>query len=53
MHLEHEDQGGIRILRMQRPPVNALNAELIQNLDTALAQAMQDESVRVVILTGS
>lgn len=53
MHLEHEDQGEIRILRMQRPPVNALNAELIQNLDTALGQAMQDESVRVVILTGS
>jgi 3,2-trans-enoyl-CoA isomerase len=51
--LDISRDGSIQTLQMQRPPVNALNAELIQALNNALQEAMQDQAVRVVILTGS
>ncbi len=46
-------EGQVRLLTLNRSPVNALNAELCQALDRALGEAMRDEQVRVLILTGA
>ncbi len=49
--LEILDRGDVRVVRLQRPPVNALNAELI----TALAKAVEAapvEGARGLVLAG-
>jgi enoyl-CoA hydratase/carnithine racemase len=53
MMLEVTDDQAVRTLTMHRPPVNALNAELMGELSQALAAAEQDPAIRVVILTGA
>jgi 3,2-trans-enoyl-CoA isomerase len=50
--LEHHDQGPIRTLRLARPPVNALNAALLEALGAAVAQAPRD-GARGLVLTGA
>jgi enoyl-CoA hydratase len=50
--VEVEDRGGIRILRLSRPPVNALNLELAQATQRALAHAEADAHCTGVVLTG-
>jgi len=50
--IEIEDEGAIRTLRLARPPVNALNRELLVRLDAAIAQAPL-EGARGLILTGA
>jgi enoyl-CoA hydratase len=45
--------GGVRVLTMDRPPANAINGELLKDLDAALAQAEVDRQVRAVVLTGA
>jgi enoyl-CoA hydratase len=45
--------GGVRILTMDRPPANAINGELLEDLDRALAEAEADDEVRAVVLTGA
>lgn len=42
-----------RVLQLDRAPVNALNAELIAELNAAILSAEQDDSVRVLVLTGA
>jgi enoyl-CoA hydratase/carnithine racemase len=49
--IETEDQGFVRLLRLARPPVNALDVELLASLDDALAAAAAG-SVRAVVLAG-
>jgi enoyl-CoA hydratase/carnithine racemase len=44
---------GTQIWRMQAQPVNALNPELIQAIDTQLARAVADESVCVIVLSSA
>ncbi len=47
------DQGGVRRLVLNRPDKrNALNAELVAALKSALRQADGDEAVRVVVIEG-
>lgn len=46
------DHGPIRELRLNRPPVNALNAELMLALRQAIEQASRD-GFRAVVLSGS
>lgn len=46
-----EHPGGIRELRLNRPPVNALTPELIGALDLAVAKA-PDEGARGLVLSG-
>lgn len=51
--LRIEDQGAVRILRMNRPDkLNALNADLLVALHSALLAADQDDAIRAVVLTG-
>lgn len=49
-----EDRQGVRILRLNRPKaLNALNAELVAQLTTALRDADVEETVRAIVITGS
>lgn len=52
--VEIETRNAIRILRLNRPEKrNALNADLVTELKTALQEASDAEDLRVVILTGN
>ena len=42
----------VRILTLERPPVNALDLGLLECLDDALARAAQEENLAGLILTG-
>ena len=49
-----EDDGGVRTIRLNRPEaMNALNLATKEALKEAVTAAAEDESVRVVVLTGS
>ena len=50
--IEIEEHGNLRELRLARPPVNALNYDLVSALRDALAKAGADEK-EGVILSGS
>jgi enoyl-CoA hydratase len=43
----------VAIITLDHPPVNAFNAQTVQDLDAALDMALEDESVKVVIITGA
>lgn len=49
--IEIQDHGLVRQVRLARPPVNALDAELLSRLDAALAAAAAS-SARAVVLSG-
>jgi enoyl-CoA hydratase/carnithine racemase len=49
---KHTHPDDILEIRLTRPPVNALNPELVEQLDSALAGA-GDDGARAVILSGS
>jgi enoyl-CoA hydratase len=52
--LQTEAHGRVRLIRMHRPDaLNALNAELISELDRALAEFDLDTEVGCIVLTGS
>jgi enoyl-CoA hydratase len=52
--LLQEDDGGVRVLTLNRPEVrNALNGDLVRALHAALLGAEADEEVRVLVLTGA
>jgi enoyl-CoA hydratase len=49
-----EDAGGVRWLTVSRPEkLNALNREVLSELELAVAEARDDAGVRVVVLTGA
>lgn len=52
VHADDRD-GGVRILTMDRPPANAINGDLLTDLDAALVAAEQDPAVGAVVLTGA
>ena len=47
-----EDREGIRVLRLNRPPVNALDLELARATYRAVAEAGADARCTGVVLTG-
>ena len=52
--IQQENQGAVRILRMNRPEkLNALNTDLLSALHAALKDADQDDAVRALVLTGN
>lgn len=55
MTVVHTDdrEGGVRLLTLDRPPANAINGELLTELDAALVAAEEDSAVRSVVLTGA
>ena len=52
VRVEAEERDGIRVLRLRRPPVNALNLELAQAANRAIAAAASDPQCSGVVLTG-
>lgn len=50
--VEVKHHGGVRVLRLSRPPVNALNIELAHAAHAAIADAGADTGCTGVILTG-
>lgn len=52
--MQVEQQGAVRILRMNRPEkLNALNTDLLLALQAALKAADQDDTIRALVLTGN
>lgn len=49
--VEYEVVGAVARIALNRPPVNALNSELISDIDSALAEA-EDPSIRAVVVAG-
>lgn len=49
--LESRD-GGVGVIRLDRPKVNALNRELVSQLDEALDEVTADASVRALVVWG-
>ncbi len=47
-----QDEAGIGVLALARPPVNALGRQLVADLGAAAAALAADPSVRAVVLTG-
>lgn len=50
--VEYTTEGAVALLTMNRPPVNALNAELAHDISAALTEAA-DPAIRAVVLTGA
>lgn len=50
--LRREIDGGVRVITLDRAPVNALNGELLRALDDAVGEAEADPTTRVVVLYG-
>ncbi|MFN2388487.1 MAG: enoyl-CoA hydratase/isomerase family protein [Actinomycetota bacterium] len=46
------DDDGVGTIRLDRPPVNALNAAVASEIDAAVAAAAADERVRAVVVWG-
>ena len=52
MMVHVEQEGDVRVIAMARPPVNAINLALVEELAAAFAAARDDEACRAVVLTG-
>jgi enoyl-CoA hydratase len=50
--VEYSVEGAVAILTLNRPPVNALSAALVADIEAAVARAA-DPAVRAVVITGS
>jgi enoyl-CoA hydratase/carnithine racemase len=50
--VDYEVDGAVALITLNRPPVNALNGELIADIDAAIALA-EDPAVRAVVIAGS
>ena len=52
VHTEHH-HGGVAVLRLDRPPVNALNPAFLAAIDHAVDALREDARVRAVVLAGA
>jgi enoyl-CoA hydratase len=48
-----DHEAGVRLLRIERPPANAINTEFLQALHDAASTAEADDRVRAIIVTGT
>lgn len=53
MHLAKDTETGVATLTLDRPPRNAIERRLAQELEAALVDLRDDEGVRAVVLTGA
>ena len=47
-----EREGGVRLVTLRRPKVNAFNIELMMALSQAMTEAANEKDIRAVVLTG-
>jgi len=50
--VEYSVDGAVAVITLSRPPMNALNPDLISQIDAAVGRA-EDPAVRAVVITGS
>lgn len=48
-----DHEGGVRLLRIDRPPANAINTDFLQALHAAATEAEENDAVRAVIVSGT
>jgi len=53
MMVRIEADGDVRVIAMDRPPVNAINLALIEELTAAFTAARDDDACRAIVFTGS
>jgi 2-(1,2-epoxy-1,2-dihydrophenyl)acetyl-CoA isomerase len=53
LHLDRNTDTGVATLTLDRPPRNAMDGQLANELATALEDASDDDAVRAVVLTGA
>lgn len=53
MLIEYTSENGIAVLTLNDPPVNTYSYEMMQQLDAGIMKARMDESVQVIVITGS
>jgi len=51
--VQYAADGGIALLTLNAPPANTYSHEMMQELDRAILAARMDESVHVIVITGS
>src|SRR5712671_1075877 len=53
MLIEYTSENGIAVLTLNDPPANTYSYEMMQQLDAGILKARMDESVQVIVITGS
>ncbi|MGQ9916602.1 MAG: 3-hydroxyacyl-CoA dehydrogenase NAD-binding domain-containing protein [Bryobacteraceae bacterium] len=48
-----ENRGGVAVIVIDNPPVNALNVEVLEQLAAAVEQATAEEAVKAVVISGA
>jgi len=51
--VEYRVEGGLAIMTLNDPPANTYSHEMMQQLDARILEARMDESVQVIVITGS
>src|SRR5213594_923971 len=51
--VEYRVQEGLALIMLNDPPANTYSYEMMRQLDTRILEARMDESVQVIIITGS
>ena len=51
--VEYRGQEGLALITLNDPPANTYSYEMMQQLDARILQARMDESVQVIVITGS
>ncbi|HKR12777.1 MAG TPA: enoyl-CoA hydratase-related protein [Pyrinomonadaceae bacterium] len=53
MKVDYKSVEGVAVLTLNDPPANTYSYEMMQELDAAILAARMDESVQVIVITGS
>src|SRR6266852_1699642 len=53
MLIEYTSEKGVAILTLNDPPANTYSYQMMQQLDAGILKARMDESVQVIVITGS
>lgn len=53
MKVDYKTDAGVAILTLNDPPANTYSYEMMQELDACVLRARMDESVQVIVITGS
>lgn len=53
MKVDYQTSEGIAVLTLNDPPANTYSYEMMQELDACILRARMDESVQVIVITGS
>ena len=53
MKVDYKTDAGVAVLTLNDPPANTYSYEMMQELDACILRARMDESVQVIVITGS